>query len=141
MGWPGENRHGKGIFQRCVFLEKIRVIDEKDIFSQSEILTTPLRSLDQGELDTIMCFASGNYDFIITDDGKAARYCKEKRLPFINALLFPRLLDFAGLMSRQDSNDKMDAIIHLGRYSREIIESARSCRKESLTFAIPGTAA
>ena len=136
-----ENHHGVGTFLRYVTLQKIRVIDEDDIFSQTEIPTASLRLLDQGELDTIMCFASGNYDFIITDDGRAARYCKENGLPFINALLFPRLLNFAGLMSRQESNDKMDAIIHLGRYSREIIEPAQSCRKESLAFAIPGTAA
>ena len=135
-----ENLHGAGTFLRYVTLQKIRVIDEDDIFSQTEIPTASLRLLGQGELDTIMCFASGNYDFIITDDGKAARYCKENGLPFINALLFPRLLNFAGLLSQQGGNDKMDAIIHLGRFSPEIIEWARSCRKESLTFAIPVTA-
>jgi len=136
-----ENHHGTDTFLRYVSLQKIRVADGEKIPSRSEIFPTSLCALDQGELDTIMCFAFGNYDFIITDDGKAARYCKENRLPFINALLFPRLLNFAGFMSHQASNDKMDAIIRFGRYSREIIEWARSCRKESLTFAIPGAAA
>lgn len=136
-----ENHPGAATFFEYFFLQKIRGIGEGDILFQSEIPTASLRSLDQGELDTIMSFASGNYDFIITDDGKAARYCKENGLPFINALLFPRLLNFAGLISRQDSNDKMDAIVHSGRYSKEIVEWARSCRKESLTFAIPDAAA
>ncbi|MFC1844980.1 hypothetical protein ACFLZ5_09370 [Thermodesulfobacteriota bacterium] len=136
-----ENHHGADTFLRYISLQKIRVIDEEDILSQSGISKAPMRSLDQGELDTIMCFASGNYDFIITDDGKAARYCKEYSLPFINALLFPRLLSFAGLMSHQASHDKMKAITGFGRYSKEVIELARSCRKESLHFAIPDTAA
>jgi len=132
--------HGTDTFLRYASLHKIRVEDGEDILSQSEIYAAPLRSLDQGELDTIIYFESGNYDFIITDDGKAARYCIENRLPFINALLFPRLLNFAGFMSWQGSNDKMDVIIRFGRYSQEVIERARSCHKESLSFAIPDPA-
>ena len=132
------NQYGADTFLRYVSLHKIRVIEEGDIHSLSGISKAPIRSsLDQGELDTIMCFASGDYDFIITDDGKAARFCKEESLPFINALLFPRMLNFAGLLSRQASNDKMNNIICFGRYSKEVIELAWSCRKESLHFAIP----
>ena len=132
-----KNHYEADIFQRCVSLHKIRVIEE-DVLPLSGISQAAMgSSLDQGELDTIMCFATGDYDFIITDDGKAARFCKEESLPFINALLFPRLLNFAGLMSRQASKDKMNDIIWFGRYSKEVIELAWSCSKESLHFAIP----
>jgi predicted nucleic acid-binding protein len=136
-----KNHHGTDTFLRYVSLQKIRVMDGEEFSSNCEISVTSLRSLDQGERDTIKCFEFGNYDFIITDDGKAARYCKENGLPFINALLFPRLLVFAGFMSWQESNDKMDAIISFGRYSTKIIEWARSCQKESIPFAIPGAVA
>jgi predicted nucleic acid-binding protein len=133
-----ENLHGTDIFLHYVSLNKIKVTDVEDVPSKCETSVDSLSSLDQGERDTIKCFKTGSQDFIITDDGRAARYCKENGLPFINALLFPRLLYFAGCVSWQESNDKMDAIIRLGRYSVEIIEWALNCQKESLAFAVPG---
>ena len=97
-------------------------------------------SLDQGERDTITCFESGGMDLIITDDGRAARYCREKGVPFINALLFPRLLYFAARITKKESWDKMATLIRLGRYTPEIIEWAKNCSRESLSFAASGSA-
>jgi predicted nucleic acid-binding protein len=136
-----ENHHGSATFLRYVSLNKLKVIDIKNIPAKCASSGISLSSLDQGELDTIKCFTAGSHDFIITDDGRAARYCKANGLPFINALLFPRLLYFSGYVSWQESNNKMDAIIRIGRYSSEVIEWAQNCQKENLIFAIPGTVA
>jgi hypothetical protein len=97
-----------------------------------------LKGLDLGESDTIRCFATGGWDFIITDDGGAAKYCLKHDIPFVNALLFPRLLYLGMRISLADSHDKMAELIGLGRYSREVIDRAANSRKESLLFAIPG---
>ena len=131
------NHQGADTFQRFTSLKKIRIIDLENVLLKCKTSGDSLCFLDKGELDTIKCFGAGDHDFIITDDGRAARYCKKNGLPFINALLFPRLLYFADLISWQESNNKTDAIIRIGRYSTEVIEWARNCQKESLSFAMP----
>jgi predicted nucleic acid-binding protein len=131
------NHQGADTFQRFTSLKKIRIIDLENVLLKCKNSGDSLCFLDKGELDTIKCFGAGDHDFIITDDGRAARYCKKNGLPFINALLFPRLLYFADLISWQESNNKTDAIIRIGRYSTEVIEWARNCQKESLSFAMP----
>ena len=52
-----------------------------------------LSSLNRGERETIIQFLSGMGDFILLDDGKGARFCFKHQLPFINALLFPAILN------------------------------------------------
>jgi predicted nucleic acid-binding protein len=131
------NHQGADTFQRFTSLKKIRIIDLENVLLKCKNSGDSLCFLDKGELDTIKCFGAGDHDFIITDDGRAARYCKKNGLPFINGLLFPRLLYFADLISWQESNNKTDAIIDIGRYSTEVIEWARNCQKESLSFAMP----
>ena len=133
------NHQGADTFQRFTSLKKIRIIDLENVLLKCKNSGDSLCFLDKGELDTIKCFGAGDHDFIITDDGRAARYCKKNGLPFINGLLFPRLLYFADLISWQESNNKTDAIIRIGRYSTEVIEWARKCQKESLPFAMPCT--
>jgi len=134
-----EKHHGTETFLSYVSLSKIMVIDVENDPPISNHLEEGMNSLDQGEFDTIKCFVTGKHDFIITDDGRAAKYCNKNGLSFINALLFPRLLYFADSISWQESNDKMDVIIINGRYSSSVIEWARNCQKESLFFAIPGS--
>jgi predicted nucleic acid-binding protein len=131
------NHQGADTFQRFTSLKKIRIIDLENVLLKCKTSGDSLCFLDKGELDTIKCFGAGDHDFIITDDGRAARYCKKNGLPFINALLFPRLLYFADLILWQKSINKTDAIIRIGRYSTEVIEWARNCQKESLSFAMP----
>jgi predicted nucleic acid-binding protein len=132
-----KGRPGADKFAHFVTAETIKVIDVENVVPNYKVVSCELRSLDKGELDTIICLKVGMGDFIITDDGKAARYCKNKTLPFINALLFPRLLYFAGFISLQGSKMKMEAIIHIGRYSPQITAWAFTCAKETLAFAIP----
>jgi len=131
------NRSGAATFAHYVTSDTIEVIDTDNEVPNSKALTIGLNSLGKGERDTILCLKAGMGDFIVTDDGKAARYCQGKALPFINALLFPRLLYFAGIMPFNESSAKMETIMGIGRYSPQITAWAFHSSKEALAFAIP----
>lgn len=132
-----ENHYGSEVFLQYATGNKCRVIDieQEQLFKRKACHW--LNSLGQGELDTIKCFMGGGQDFIIIDDGRAARYCSKNSLPFINALLFPKLLNFGNIFSKDECYAGMDRLIGLGRYSVEVIGWARNCKKEALFFAIP----
>jgi hypothetical protein len=96
-----------------------------------------LKRLDTGEYDVIRLYLGGMGDFVITDDGQAARYCKREGIPFINALLFPAVLLFARIRNEEFCLRAMEEIIGNGRYSGEVIALARECSKETIAFALP----
>ena len=48
--------------------------------------------LHTGESQTIGLYLFNREGFILTDDGKAAQWCDSNDLPFINALLVPKIL-------------------------------------------------
>jgi hypothetical protein len=97
--------------------------------------------LDPGERDTIRQYIRGQGDFIMIDDGRGAGYCRRHAIPYINALLFPRLLYIGGHMTRQGCRAKMDCIFSLGRYSPNIMAYALRCRPQELAFFKPEQAA
>jgi len=96
-----------------------------------------LLKLDAGERDTILLFQKGNADFIIIDDGEGAGYCRQNQIPYINALLFPKILLFSGHISQAECRSRVELVLSLGRYSREIIEYALRCDRENLKFFLP----
>lgn len=93
--------------------------------------------LDKGEYEVIRLFEKGRGTFIITDDGPAARYCRKTGIPFINALLFPLVLKLTGRVNRESCSRSMREIIEAGRYSKEVIRYANSCRPEDIDFSLP----
>jgi len=135
-----KNSFGADKFRQYAILDTIKTIDVQNMSFPLKKAAQALPVLGKGELDTIKCFWAGNQDFIIIDDGRAARYCSNNNIPFINALLFPRLLYFSSSISNDQCNALMDKITQLGRYSGKVMAWARSCKKESLLFAIPDTA-
>ena len=90
-----------------------------------------------GEYDTIQLFYNGMGNFIITDDGSAARYCTGEGIPFINALLFPVVLGVAGIKNDGYCQQAMEKIIEHGHYSPEIVDYARNCDADTIQFALP----
>ena len=94
--------------------------------------------LDPGERDTIGCLKDGRADFIIIDDGRGSSFCRNNDLPFINALLFPRVLLLSGRLSAMACDDKTAQIIQCGRYSPKIIASAVSMGSRELRPFLPG---
>jgi hypothetical protein len=96
-----------------------------------------MTSLDDGEKDTILQYIKGSGEFIIIDDGRGASYCRDNGIPYINALLFPRILFLCRQISETAYRDKGGQIIRAGRYSPKIIEYAFHCSKKELEFFLP----
>ena len=90
--------------------------------------------MDRGEKDTIHLFLTKRDGFILTDDGKAARWCDKHHLPFINALLVPKIFWHAGLMTQKESLHKMNALCRIGRYAKKIKAIAFDCTVKDLAF-------
>lgn len=97
-----------------------------------------LHKLDHGEYDTIRLFFAGHGDFVVTDDGAAAKYCLNKNIPFVNSLLMLRILFQSGKIENSTYKTGFRKILSLGRYSEKIIRYARSCPEQELSFFLPG---
>lgn len=123
---------GSKDFKSYVSSHKIQVRERLDKLEKLE-----LSGLDAGEYDTIQLFLSGIGEFVITDDGPAARYCKKANIPFINALLFPVVLRFSMLRDEYFCSRGMERIMRAGRYSEKIITFAQGCRRKDIEFALP----
>jgi predicted nucleic acid-binding protein len=93
--------------------------------------------LDQGEYDVLRLYYAGYGDFVITDDGAAARYCKRENIPFINALLVPLILSFTDTMRKNKYNQAYRKILAIGRYSSAVISFADRCDRDKLLNFMP----
>ncbi len=132
-GYPGAE-----IFAHSSIYRKIKVWQIQETkcnqFSHPDIL-----SLHKGERDTVLCFCGGGGDFIITDDGRAARYCRNNNIPYINALLVPRILFFCQQLCAQLCQQTTQYLTAIGRYSPDIINFADNCTREDLEHFFPET--
>ncbi len=98
----------------------------RDLFAQGIIHVLPagarvagdsaLNAMGAGESECIRHYLTGAGAFILLDDGKAAAYCRARRIPYINALLLPRILALTdeGITARIVA-DAMARIYALGR--------------------------
>ncbi len=96
-----------------------------------------LQKLDRGERDTILLFYEGCTDFVVTDDGAAAKYCLHNKVPFVNSLLLLRLLYQSGLIVDSLYEKGLKSLITLGWYSEKVKEYVRSCPDSELLFFLP----
>jgi predicted nucleic acid-binding protein len=94
-------------------------------------------SLHAGERDTITLMLAGRADFVIVDDRPAALCCRRLHLPYVNALLCPRILRLAGRLSPVEAADATIRLLDLGRYGRQIVAFARDCGDARLIFFAP----
>jgi predicted nucleic acid-binding protein len=94
-------------------------------------------SLHRGERDTLLCYLDGAADFIIIDDGRGAGYCRREAIPYVNALLCPRLLAASGRMTSAAAHFAMARIADLGRYSDWVKHYAATCSDSALTTFLP----
>jgi hypothetical protein len=83
--------------------------------------------MGQGEKDVLRLYHSGCGAFIIVDDGRAAGFCRDRSIPYTNALLVPRILALAGEALPCDWHAGMAALSRLGRYSEAVRRYARDC--------------
>ncbi|MCP3889803.1 MAG: hypothetical protein GY702_13150 [Desulfobulbaceae bacterium] len=96
-----------------------------------------LNTLHKGERDVIELYYAGDGDFVITDDGAAARYCKRHQVPFINALLIPVIIEISGKKSDVYTQAVFNRVMGIGRYSDWVINFAEKCDREDLSFFLP----
>ena len=90
-----------------------------------------------GERETVRLFSQGEGDFVIIDDRKGAGFCRNTGIPYINALLFPRILMFAGGLSESDCRKQTAQLLALGRYSKEVVAVAAGATRERLGRFLP----
>jgi len=99
------------------------------------------QNLDLGERQTLALYfrnvRPGGRSFIIMDDAKGARFCLKQKVPFINALLVPKILWLAGLLNKKGYLDKTALVIEKGRYAGIVIEKAKALSPSDLAMFIP----
>ncbi len=92
-----------------------------------------LTSLGAGERECIQHFLAGAGQFILMDDGRGAAYCRDHGIPYVNALLMPRILVRSEPeIGRLNVPRALAQIFHLGRYAPWILDFARHCSDEVL---------
>jgi predicted nucleic acid-binding protein len=101
-GYPGAE-----VFEACVRDNNCRVLKKEDYTKKGARLQLENLSLGRGEKDTISLYLEGAGDFIIIDDGRGAGYCKKQQIPYINALLFPRILYLCRAFTEKDFKSRL----------------------------------
>lgn len=125
-GYPGASR-----FQ--LLLERARIEVLPPIPAPSNNRDTALTGMGDGERECIRHFLAGAGRFILIDDGRAAAYCRAHRIPYVNALLMPRILALAdSAIDGAAIKDAMATIYKLGRYAPWVRDHARNCSDTTL---------
>ena len=96
-----------------------------------------LNRLDPGERECLHLYFGGAGRFIIIDDGPAAAVCRREAIPYVNALLIPRLLDPTPALGGSGIDAAIQTIYTRGRYAPWVLEYALTCPPEELAFFRP----
>jgi len=141
-GYPGA-AYFKSYFNSARILLQEPIPFDHPLFALKNFI-----SMDQGEKETIQIFCNltrfglpgKNFpdpktkDFILVDDGEAARFCQAQQIPFINSLLIPKIFWYSGVMDPNVYLEKTDRLCELGRYSQKIMERARQFSQADLSY-------
>lgn len=95
-----------------------------------------LDRLGPGERDCIRAYLGGQGDFLLMDDGRGAGFCRRAGIPYVNALLVPRLLD-PRLPAPGPVQADMRRIFALGRYAAWVLQKAARLTPAELTPFLP----
>ena len=131
-GYPGA-----GVFKNHYLQRHMTVIPAVTDSGVAAAMPPTLRSLDAGERETILQYTQAEALFIIIDDRQGSAYCRDNRIPYVNALLIVRILFLAGKMTEIDYHTLSSAVIEQGRYSPRIIRYGHGCSKQSLAYFMP----
>lgn len=72
--------------------------------------------------------------YLLTDDKDAARYASSQKIPFLNALLVPKLLFYKGFLQEEELEYYTTLILLKGRYSDKILSRAEKLTALDLGF-------
>jgi hypothetical protein len=84
-----------------------------------------------------MAFRNDQGDFVIIDDGRGAAACRTDAIPYINALLCPKLLHWAGALDRGACDAAFNTILAVGRYSKQVVDYVETCTPDMLSGFAP----
>lgn len=110
-----DGKHGAELFSRVLYT--------KIVFTESR---KGLPAMGRGEREVISLYLDGRGNCILTDDKKAAIYCKRKKIPFVNSLLIPRLLHLGGVISKQKCCEYQNSLASIGYYSETILSQEKA---------------
>jgi hypothetical protein len=125
-GYPGAKRFEDLCHQGCFAVIKPR--------SRPGDRRVPL---DGGERDTVIGYLQGQADFVVIDDGPGSGFCRASGIPYINALLFPRILFLQHMMAEAEYRHKTDRILRHGRYAEKIVAFAAAAGRAQLEAFLP----
>lgn len=91
----------------------------------SKSLPSEKSKLGAGEEAVCDAFEDGSADQVLTDDGEAVKFCRQKGIPFLSSLFIPSLLYEKGLLNFSEALAKIHFIGGIGYFSQEIIHTAR----------------
>lgn len=98
--------------------------------------------LGRGERDTVELFrqyaCAREPAFIIIDDRRGAMFCRRHDIPYINALLVPKLFWYSGRMTTEMFKKTTAHLLGLGRYSKAVVERAGELTRGDLDRFLPG---
>ncbi|MBU4129468.1 MAG: hypothetical protein KKF12_01465 [Proteobacteria bacterium] len=145
-GYPGADffkRLGRKTKNRApVILLPELPSSDSPLFAQKNFI-----AMGKGEKETICLYLrstcrapepKGTGAFILVDDGRAVKICRAHQIPFINALLVPKIFWYSGGMDQKEYLEKTDRLCGLGRYTKTIKQMAEHFSKEDLDYFIGG---
>jgi predicted nucleic acid-binding protein len=119
--------HGADIFNDLCSAGRIEVRDAAS--GKVDHLTGQLH---QGEREVIELFYEGKGSFIIIDDGKGGAFCRDNKIPYINALLAVKILHLGRFITEKEFLDAWSWLIANGRYSEKVKSWAGSADESKL---------
>jgi len=93
--------------------------------------------LGGGERELVLLYLSGRGVCIVLDDRKGAAYCRRHDIPYINALLVPKVLMHAGIITEACCEERMRLLISIGRYAGWVVDYARNAAREDIKLFLP----
>lgn len=126
-------RAGHRYFQQCMAGQRLVVLHDHRL-SRAE---TAFKGLGAGERSTILAFLHGHADFVIIDDRKGALVCRSENIPYINALLCPRIIWWSGQITEDVSDRAFQQIRLAGRYGDKIVQYAQGCSQHQMAHFLP----
>ena len=128
---------GAGLFQRWRAEQAFRVLDPYSLSTLQSVDVKDLLPSGTGERDTLALYLKGAGDFVIVDDRAAAVTCRTLNIPYINALLVPKVMFMAGRCSQDAFRHATEGLISIGRYSERILRTAERLSPTAMQGFLP----
>ncbi len=128
---------GAAYFQDAWRTSKIARLDDDAEKGTGKMRQTQMKRLGKGERDTICHYLNGAADFVLIDDGRGAGFCRKRKIPYINALLVPRIFYLAHLFSEAEYRESIRNVLEIGRYSGAVIEFGLHCSLSDVACFLP----